>query len=96
MPLPRRTDADPPAILCAAAALARLLMPVYTLAQELEPGAYRPIPTGPNIVTVVNSFNFTGGQTTIGWKQNVDRQLNSRIGATFRQRSIAARRSGCQ
>ena len=26
-------------------------------AQELEPGAYWPIPTGLNIVTVVNSFN---------------------------------------
>ena len=28
------------------------------LAQELEPGAYWPIPTGLNIVTVVNSFNW--------------------------------------
>ena len=35
-----------------------LLMPVSASAQELEPGAYWPIPTGLNIVTVVNSFNW--------------------------------------
>jgi hypothetical protein len=34
------------------------LMPASASAQELEPGAYWPIPTGLNIVTVVNSFNF--------------------------------------
>ena len=33
-------------------------MPVCASAQELEPGAYWPIPTGLNIVTVVNSFNW--------------------------------------
>ena len=43
---------------CAATALALLVMPVYASAQELEPGAYWPIPTGLNIVTVVNSFNW--------------------------------------
>lgn len=42
----------------AAAALALLLTPVCTAAQELEPGAYWPIPRGLNIVTAVNSFNF--------------------------------------
>ncbi len=42
---------------CAATALALVLMPVSASAQELEPGAYWPIPTGLNIVTVVNSFN---------------------------------------
>ena len=39
-------------------ALAVLLMPVDASAQELEPGAYWPIPSGLNIVTVVNSFNW--------------------------------------
>jgi Putative MetA-pathway of phenol degradation len=38
--------------------LALLLMPVCALAQELEPGAYWPIPTGLNIVTVVNNLNW--------------------------------------
>jgi hypothetical protein len=33
-------------------------MPICASAQELEPGAYWPIPTGLNIVTVVNSFNW--------------------------------------
>lgn len=42
----------------AAAALALLLIPLCAAAQELEPGAYWPIPGGLNIVTVVNSFNF--------------------------------------
>jgi Putative MetA-pathway of phenol degradation len=43
----------------AAATLALLLMtPICASAQELEPGAYWPIPTGLNIVTVVNSFNW--------------------------------------
>jgi hypothetical protein len=42
----------------AAAALALLLMPVSGSAQELEPGAYWPIPAGLNIVTIVNSFNW--------------------------------------
>jgi hypothetical protein len=39
-------------------ALAVLLpAPTSAAAQELEPGAYWPIPTGLNIVTLVNSFN---------------------------------------
>jgi len=42
----------------AAAALALLLTPVSSAAQELEPGAYWPLPRGLNIVTAVNSFNF--------------------------------------
>jgi Putative MetA-pathway of phenol degradation len=33
-------------------------MPSCASAQELEPGAYWPIPTGLNIVTVINSFNW--------------------------------------
>ena len=35
-----------------------LLMPVSASAQELEPGAYWPIPRTLNIVSVINSFNF--------------------------------------
>jgi hypothetical protein len=38
--------------------LALLLMPAAASAQELEPGAYWPIPRGLNIATVVNSFNW--------------------------------------
>ena len=45
-------------ILRAVTAVALLLMPVWAFAQELEPGAYWPIPTGLNIVTAVNNFNW--------------------------------------
>jgi hypothetical protein len=34
------------------------LLPVSVAAQELEPGAYWPIPRGLNIATVANSFNW--------------------------------------
>ena len=37
---------------------ALLLLPPCAAAQELEPGAYWPIPRGMNIVTTVYSFNF--------------------------------------
>jgi hypothetical protein len=49
------------AVLCRrriAIATALLLIPELGLAQELEPGAYWPIPARLNIVTVVNSFNW--------------------------------------
>ena len=39
-------------------ALALLLTPALASAQELEPGAYWPIPTGLNILTVANNFNW--------------------------------------
>jgi hypothetical protein len=42
----------------AAAVLALLLMPVCASAQELEPGAYWPIPKGLNIITVIDNFNW--------------------------------------
>ena len=45
------------AFLRAITPLALLLMPVCASAQELEPGAYWPIPRGLNIFTAVNSFN---------------------------------------
>ena len=35
-----------------------MLTPAFACAQELEPGAYWPIPRGMNIVTVIDSFNF--------------------------------------
>lgn len=35
-----------------------ILLPVRAAAQELEPGAYWPIPAGLNILTVVNSLNI--------------------------------------
>ena len=35
-----------------------VLLPVGTSAQELEPGAYWPLPKGLNIVTAVNSINW--------------------------------------
>ena len=41
----------------AAIGLALLLSPVGASAQELEPGAYWPLPRGFNIITVVDSFN---------------------------------------
>jgi hypothetical protein len=37
---------------------ALLLIPRCASAQELEPGAYWPIPAGLNIVTAINSFNW--------------------------------------
>jgi hypothetical protein len=38
--------------------VAALLLPVCASAQELEPGAYWPLPKGLNIVTAVNSINL--------------------------------------
>ena len=46
------------AFLRAVTPLALFLMPVCASAQELEPGAYWPIPNGLNIFTAVNSFNW--------------------------------------
>jgi hypothetical protein len=40
------------------AVLVVLLVPLGASAQELEPGAYWPVPRGLNIVTVANSFNW--------------------------------------
>ncbi len=50
--------ADLKAVRHAKVVLVLLLMPALASAQELEPGAYWPIPTGLNIITVVNSFNW--------------------------------------
>jgi hypothetical protein len=49
----------PSAVTRAVAVFALLLLtPLCVSAQELEPGAYWPIPIGLNIATVVNSFNW--------------------------------------
>ena len=40
------------------AALGLPLMPVSGSAQELEPGAYWPLPTGLHVITAINSFNW--------------------------------------
>jgi hypothetical protein len=40
------------------ATVALLLIPVRASAQELEPGAYWPIPVGLNIVTIINNINW--------------------------------------
>jgi len=45
-------------LLGAAAAVVLLSMPASASAQELEPGAYWPRPTGLNIFTLVNSVNW--------------------------------------
>ncbi len=42
----------------AAIVVAALLLPVCVAAQELEPGAYWPLPKGLNIVTAANSINW--------------------------------------
>jgi hypothetical protein len=42
----------------AAGTLALLVLPLSAPAQELEPGAYWPIPKGLNIFTTANSFNW--------------------------------------
>ena len=47
-----------PAALVTLTTLACLCVPAGTFAQELEPGAYWPLPKGLNIVTVVNGFNW--------------------------------------
>src|SRR6476661_1607227 len=38
--------------------LALVLVPACVSAQELEPGAYWPIPKGLNIVSLINSYNW--------------------------------------
>ena len=43
---------------CAITALIAVMMPICAAAQELEPGAYWPLPTSVRIVTVVNSLNW--------------------------------------
>ena len=74
--------------LCAAAAVAFLLQPSYTSAQELEPGAYWPIPAGLNIATVVNNFN--SGDLAFDPAAPID-EASARITARRRHRDSAAR-----
>jgi len=62
-----------------AAVVLLLLLPAVASAQELEPGAYWPLPTGMNIVTVVNSFSF--GDLAFDPSSPID-QARSRIDTT--------------
>ena len=61
------------------AALVVRLLPVRTIAQELEPGAYWPLPARLNIATAVNSFNW--GDVTFDPTVPVD-EAKSRINTT--------------
>jgi hypothetical protein len=61
------------------AALVVLLFPVPTTAQELEPGAYWPLPARLNIATAVNSFNW--GDVTFDPTTPID-EATSRINTT--------------
>jgi len=54
----RSMNRRPGAMLRAAIAFGLLAVAVNASAQELEPGAYWPIPVGLNIATVVNSYNW--------------------------------------
>ena len=69
-----------------------LLTPIATTAQELEPGAYWPIPTGLNIVTVANSFNW--GDLAFDPSAPIDEasaQINTTAFAFTRAFSLAGR-----
>jgi hypothetical protein len=60
-------------------ALALLLLPAFASAQELEPGAYWPIPVTLNVVTVSNAFNW--GDLAFDPSVPID-QANARINTT--------------
>ena len=47
-----------PSLRRALSTIVLLALPVSVSAQELEPGAYWPIPRGLNIITVINNFNW--------------------------------------
>jgi len=61
------------------AAVMVLLLPARTVAQELEPGAYWPLPAKLNIATAVNSFNW--GDVTFDTTTPID-EATSRINTT--------------
>jgi hypothetical protein len=61
------------------AAVVMLLLPLRAFAQELEPGAYWPIPNGLNILTAVNSFNW--GDVSFEPTAPID-EASSRINTT--------------
>ncbi len=62
-----------------ATALMLLIASAHAAAQELEPGAYWPIPTGLNIVTVANTFNW--GDVAFEPSAPID-EANARINTT--------------
>ena len=67
-------------------------MPARAAAQELEPGAYWPLPVGLNIVTAVNSLNW--GDLTFDPAlpvENASARINTTAAAFTRALSIAGR-----
>jgi hypothetical protein len=75
-----------------AAGLALLVVPLRASAQELTPGAYWPLPTGLNVVTAVNSFNW--GDVTFDPALPVDdarARINTTVAAYTRGLSLAGR-----
>jgi len=74
------------------AAVALMLVPVGAAAQELEPGAFWPLPVGLNIVTAVNSFNI--GDVAFEPSAPIDEasaQINTTAFAFTRALSLAGR-----
>jgi hypothetical protein len=61
------------------AAFALLLCPAAAASQELEPGAYWPLPRGLNVATAVNSYNW--GDVTFEATAPID-EASSRINTT--------------
>jgi len=59
--------------------LVLLLLPAFASAQELEPGAYWPIPVTLNVVTVSNAFNW--GDLAFDPSAPIDK-ANARINTT--------------
>jgi hypothetical protein len=81
-----------PPTLCIVAVLALLLTPAWAWAQELEPGAYWPIPNRLNIVSVIDSFNF--GDVAFDPSAPIDEaraRINTTIFAFTRAFSLAGR-----
>src|SRR6185295_7092082 len=76
----------------AAAVIGLLLLPLSAYAQELEPGAYWPIPAGLNIATVVNSLNW--GDVAFDPAAPIDQataRINTTVLAFTRALSVAGR-----
>ena len=73
------TPRSPRAVIRRLATLILLLVPPGAAAQELEPGAYWPIPRGLNIVTAVNTFNW--GDLAFDPSAPID-EANARINTT--------------
>jgi hypothetical protein len=87
----RRTAAAP-SLRSALSAIVLLALPMCASAQELEPGAYWPIPRGLNIFTVVNNFNW--GDVAFDPSAPIDEaraQINTTVFAFTRAVNLAGR-----